>query len=68
MIKWKKYLIGNKPIKFKGNNIFINEQRVLGNNSIWKLLCYHDPPTKNKYTEYDLNLHKNILLETDAFY
>lgn len=62
------YFIGKVPIKFQGNDILINDYRVVGSIGIWKLLCYHEPPSSDEYTPYDLKLYRAILLKTDAFY
>ena len=63
--KGTNYYIGDKPIKFKGDNIIIDEKEYTGEPGLWELITLKDP---KKFTDVDYKNYVNILKQTNAIY
>ena len=60
-----KLKIGNKFLKFKGNNIIIDGKEYTGEPGLWELITSKDP---KKFTEDDYIEYINLLVQTNTIY
>lgn len=71
-IYWNKDLfIGNKNVIIRGDDIFIENEKYIGTEGLWKLLTKTKDrpcPKENEYTEEDLTSYKKILIQTGSMY
>ena len=62
-----KLKIGNKYLKFKGNDIIIDGKTYTGTNGLWELIVSKDPQ-EGKYTEDDYINYINLLVQTNTIH
>ena len=60
-----KLKIGNKFLKFKGDNIIIDGKEYTGKPGLWELITSKDP---KKFTEDDYIEYINLLVQTNTIY
>ena len=61
------YYIGDKPIKFKGDNIIIDGKEYTGSDGLWELIISKNPQ-EGIYTPDDYINYVKILKQTNAIY
>ena len=62
-----KLKIGNKFLKFKGDNIIIDGKEYTGTRGLWELIVSKEPQ-EGIYTEEDYINYMNLLLQTNTIY
>ena len=62
-----KLKIGNKFLKFKGDNIIIDGKEYTGEPGLWELIVSKNP-REGKFTEDDYIEYINLLVQTNTFY
>ena len=62
-----KLKIGNKYLKFKGDNIIIDGKEYTGSPGLWELIVSKNPQ-EGKYTEDDYIDYINLLVQTNTIY
>ena len=62
-----KLKIGNKYLKFKGDNILIDGKEYTGSPGLWELIVSKNPQ-EGKYTEDDYINYINLLVQTNSIY
>ena len=62
-----KLKIGNKFLKFKGDNIIIDGKEYTGEPGLWELIVSKNP-REGKYTENDYIEYINLLVQTNTIY
>ena len=62
-----KLKIGNKYLKFKGDNIIIDGKEYTGTPGLWELIVSKNPQ-EGKYTEDDYINYINLLVQTNTIY
>ena len=62
-----KLKIGNKFLKFKDNNIIIDDKEYKGTEGLWELIVSKEPQ-EGKYTDDDYINYINLLVQTNAIY
>ena len=65
--EYNKLKIGDKPIKFKGDNIIIDGKEYIGTEGLWELIVSNNPQ-EGIYTEDDFLNYGRILKQTNAIY
>ena len=65
--KGEYYYIGDKPIKFKDDNIIIDDKEYTGTDGLWELIISKNPQ-EGIYTEDDYLNYAKILKQTNAIY
>ena len=60
-----KLKIGDKFLKFKGDNIIIDDKEYTGTKGLWELITSKNP---KKFTEDDYTEYINLLVQTNAIY
>ena len=63
--KGTNYYIGDKPIKFKGDNIIIDGKEYTGSDGLWELIISKNP---QKFEEDDYMEYIDLLLQTNVIY
>ena len=62
-----KLKIGNKFLKFKGNNIIIDDKEYTGTEGLWELIVSKEPQ-EGIYTEDDYINYINLLVQTNTIH
>ena len=62
-----KLKIGNKFLKFKGNNIIIDDKEYTGTEGLWELIVSKEPQ-EGIYTEDDFIKYINLLVQTNTIH
>ena len=62
-----KLKIGNKFLKFKGNNIIIDDKEYTGTKGLWELIVSKEPQ-EGIYTEDDFIKYINLLVQTNTIH
>ena len=62
-----KLKIGNKFLKFKGNNIIIDDKEYTGTEGLWELIVSKEPQ-EGIYTDDDYIEYINLLVQTNTIY
>ena len=62
-----KLKIGDKFLKFKGDNIIIDGEEYPGTEGLWELIVSKEPQ-EGKYTEDDYINYINLLIQTNTIY
>ena len=62
-----KLKIGNKFLKFKGDNIIIDGKEYTGTEGLWELIVSKEPQ-EGKYTDDDYINYINLLVQTNTIY
>ena len=62
-----KLKIGNKFLKFKGDNIIIDGKEYTGTEGLWELIVSKEPQ-EGKYTEDDYLEYIKLLIQTNTIY
>ena len=65
--KGTNYYIGDKPIKFKDDNIIIDEKEYTGTDGLWELITSKNPQ-EGIYDEEDFLNYGKILKQTNTIY
>ncbi|KAE9524406.1 hypothetical protein AGLY_015127 [Aphis glycines] len=62
------HMIGKCMITFENDDIILNGKKYKGTVGLWRLLAHSDVNRPEYYTEDDLKIFKEILIETDSIY
>ena len=63
----RKFKIGDKLVKFDGNNIMVEDKTFIGTPGFWALIIGKNP-SSDDYTDDDKKKYKELLIKTNAIF
>ena len=63
----RKFKIGDKLVKFDGNNIMVEDKTFIGTPGFWALITGKNP-SSDDYTDDDKKKYKELLIKTNAIF